>query len=183
LRDAKQTGRPMPREGIVEALALHEAALVRFTLSITRDIETARDVVQDAFVKLIETPSPPQASRVRAWLFSVCRNRAIDILRKGKRMNAWNDEMPPPPSAEPNPAVALEAEEASRYVLAAVGDLPASQREVIQLRFQGQLRYREIAEVTGLTVSHVGVLIHTAMGQLRARFAEDGWLDGKTDEK
>ena len=52
-------------------------------------------------------------------------------------------------------------------MLALVGDLPENQREVLRLKFQCGLKYREISEVTGLSVSNVGFLIHTAISTLR----------------
>jgi len=49
--------------------------------------------------------------------------------------------------------------------------LPPREREVVRLKFQQGLKYGEIAAVTGLSVSHVGVLIHEAMARLRKRKA------------
>jgi RNA polymerase sigma factor (sigma-70 family) len=73
-----------------------------------------------------------------------------------------------PQSAE---HVAERAEETTR-LLAFVQELPARQQEVLRLRFQGALSYREIASVTGASVSHVGVLLHGAMAALRGRMAQ-----------
>ena len=53
-------------------------------------------------------------------------------------------------------------------VLRLLEELPPRQREVIRLKFHGGLSYRQIGEVMGLTVSHVGVLIHTALKTIRA---------------
>ena len=61
-------------------------------------------------------------------------------------------------------------EEATR-LLAFVQELPPRQQEVLRLRFQDALSYREIASVTGASVSHVGVLLHGAMAALRRRMA------------
>jgi RNA polymerase sigma-70 factor (ECF subfamily) len=49
--------------------------------------------------------------------------------------------------------------------------LPANQQEVIRLKFQSGLSYREISRVTGLTVSHVGVLIHTGLKSIRIKLS------------
>jgi RNA polymerase sigma-70 factor (ECF subfamily) len=58
-------------------------------------------------------------------------------------------------------------EQVSR-VLAQLQRLPQRQQEILRLKFQGGLSYKQIAEVMGLTVSHVGVLIHTALKSIRA---------------
>ena len=64
----------------------HETALVRYTISILKDREQARDVVQDAYIKLIKEL---QAGRVidneKSWLYKVCHNSSLDYLRKMKR--------------------------------------------------------------------------------------------------
>jgi len=53
-----------------------------------------------------------------------------------------------------------------------VAGLPAPQQEAVRLRFQSQFSYREIAGVMGLSESHVGVLLHTAIKTLRQSFAD-----------
>ncbi len=54
-------------------------------------------------------------------------------------------------------------------MLKLLGTLPASQQEVVRLKFQGGLSYREISQITNLSVTHVGVLIHTALNKLRSQ--------------
>lgn len=76
------------------------------------------------------------------------------------------------PACEPPPSAAMEREESTGSVLAQLARLPDSQQEVVRLRFHGGLTYRQIAEVTGLTVTNVGFLLHTALKTLRARLSE-----------
>ncbi len=76
------------------------------------------------------------------------------------------------PGHEPAPNERIEREEASSFLLRIVATLPPRQQEVLQLKFQNDLSYQEISEITRLSVSHVGVLIHTALKTLRARHAE-----------
>ena len=72
-------------------------------------------------------------------------------------------------SAEPAPGNLAERNDSAAQVLDLVDRLPANQQEVIRLKFQSGLSYREISRVTGLTVSHVGVLIHTGIKAIRTR--------------
>ena len=67
------------------------------------------------------------------------------------------------------PAAEAQQPETRSQLATMVADLPERQREVLRLKFQGDLSYREIAEVMDLTVSHVGVLIHTGIQTLRER--------------
>lgn len=66
----------------------------------------------------------------------------------------------------------IEQKEAGGFLLRIVATLPPRQQEVLQLKFQNDLSYQEISEITHLSVSHVGVLLHTALKTLRARHAE-----------
>jgi RNA polymerase sigma-70 factor (ECF subfamily) len=70
---------------------------------------------------------------------------------------------PAPPAGETGAGV--------RGVLALIGELPDRQQEVVRLKFQGGLSYREIAEVMDTTANNVGVLLHTAVKAIRTRMA------------
>lgn len=85
----------------------------------------------------------------------------------------------PDPTA-PHPAREAEAGDTHSYLLACVSRLPDAQREVVRLKFQQQMSYQEIAEVTGKTVNTVGVLLHTAMHSLRRVLSENPELGRET---
>ena len=74
-------------------------------------------------------------------------------------------------ATSPRLSTQLEQKEASGFLLRIVATLPPQQQEVIQLKFQNDLSYQEISEITKLSVSHVGVLLHTALKTLRQRYA------------
>jgi RNA polymerase sigma-70 factor (ECF subfamily) len=146
-------------------------ALTRYSASITRDVESARDVVQDAFFRLSREDRERVEDHLAPWLFRVCRNRALDHCRKEGRMrpleNAFLDEAR---AAGPSPAAEAERSDTAEQVFAVVEALPPNQREVVRLKFQNDLSYKEIAEATGLSVSNVGFLIHTALKNIRAEY-------------
>lgn len=151
---------------IVEA---HAADLVRYADSILKDTESARDVVQDTFLKLWQRP-PDDESGIRPWLFRVCRNGALDVRRKGGRMKPVTDTNLADRATEvPGPQEAAEKNEQHSQVLRLMKDLPENQQEVVRLKFQNNMSYREIASVTELSVSNVGFLLHTAITTLRTR--------------
>ncbi len=161
---------------IAAALDAHERVLVAYVRRQLGDLETARDVVQEAFLRLCRTDNPPPHERARPWLYRVCRNLAIDHLRKEGRMHLLDETAGLTDPATVNGSagrqsaerVAERSEETSR-LLAFVQELPPRQQEVVRLRFQDALSYREIAGVTGASVSHVGVLLHGALAALRRR--------------
>ena len=71
------------------------------------------------------------------------------------------------PDQQPEPSAMAEQNESAGRAQQLVGNLPENQREVIRLKFQDGLSYREIAAVTGLSVSNVGFLIHRGVKTLR----------------
>jgi RNA polymerase sigma factor (sigma-70 family) len=77
------------------------------------------------------------------------------------------------PDLQPEPAALAEQNDSAGRVQQLVGDLPENQREVIRLKFQDGLSYREIATVTGLSVSNVGFLIHRGVKTLRKQMTSE----------
>lgn len=153
--------------------------LTRYAARLLGDADRARDVVQDTFVRFMARPAAEIDDHVVEWLFTVCRNRALDILRKESRMTPLSGESAERiAAAEPRPGQSLEAAEARKIALGLIRRLPANQQEVVRLKFQNGFSYKEIARITDLSVSNVGFLIHTAVASLRreweARAAQEG---------
>ena len=75
-------------------------------------------------------------------------------------------------SEQPAPSENLEAKEASGFLARILNTLPPRQQELLQLKFQNDLSYQQISEITELSVSNVGVLIHNALKTLRQRYGK-----------
>ena len=71
---------------------------------------------------------------------------------------------------QPTPYERIEEKEATSFLMQIVATLPPRQQEVLQLKFQNDLSYEQIAEITKTTANSVGVLIHTALKTLRQRY-------------
>jgi len=153
----------------------HEGPLLRYAARILGDLERGRDVVQDAFLKLWKSDHFGIDDNVAQWLFAVCRNRAVDVLRKEKPMTGLSDEIKKTHAvAGSGPQAIAEKLEAAGQVKVAVAQLPENQQEVLRLKFQNGFTYKQIARITGLSVSGVGFHIHTAMQTLRRKFKVAG---------
>lgn len=153
---------------IRQVLDRYERSLVAYAARITGELDLARDVVQETFLRLCRERRPHVENHVAEWLFTVCRNRALDVRRKENRMTPLADvEMDTCESREAGPAEIIENEEATSDVLRLLATLPGNQQEVLRLKFQHGLSYRDIAGVTKLTVTNVGYLIHTGLKTLR----------------
>jgi RNA polymerase sigma-70 factor (ECF subfamily) len=156
------------------ALREHEGALIRYAAQITGDLDRARDVVQDTFLKLCAESPARLDSHLKEWLFTVCRNRALDVMRKEQRMKPTDQvQLETGASREPSPAAQAEQNENAHHALRLLDALPANQKEVVQLKFQSGLSYKEISRVTNLSVSNVGFLIHTAIKTLRQQMQDE----------
>ena len=151
-------------------LAEYEQPLTRYAAHITGDIERAREVVQDTFLKLCRQKPAEISSHLAQWLYTVCRNGALDVLRKERRMTGIGDaQMQLQSHSGQEASATLEQEEQLADVLKILSTLPANQQEVIRLKFQSDLSYQEISQVTSLSVSNVGFLIHTGLKTIRER--------------
>ncbi len=155
------------RDWVLAVLEAHERPLLRFAATMVGP-DRARDVVQDAFLELCRVDRASVEARLVPWLFTVTRNRAL-TLRRADRKRAQEEEAEGMETTDLGPHGALESKEAGAGLTALVDELPPKHREVVALKFSGGLSYKEIAEVTGLSVSHVGVLLHEAIGRIRDR--------------
>lgn len=155
------------------AVARHQAPLLRYATRLLRgDAERARDVVQDTFLRLLRQPPAEVNGHLAEWLFTVCRHRAFDVLRKERRVTRLAEgQAERLPAAMPLPGRELEHAEAHAAMLALVAQLPPNHQEVIRLRFQSGFSYKEISRITGLSVTNVGFLLHTAVARLRRETA------------
>ena len=162
------------RDWIGSAIDQYQGRLIRFASRITGDVESARDVVQDTFLRLCREDLDRVRDHLPAWLFRVCRNRALDVRKKEKPLQALEDDgtsAVEEPSADPH--TRLEKGDDARRLRAAIDTLPAAQQEALRLRFQEELSYKEISAVTGHSIGSVGFLIHAGIKQLRQRLQHD----------
>jgi RNA polymerase sigma factor (sigma-70 family) len=161
---------PEPRgdDWMRAVLRRYELPLTQYAARITGCRERARDAVQDTFLRLQQLGPDELEGEPAKWLFTVCRRRAIDICRKERRMTYLDQEAAEAePSPEPGPAEQFARKEAAGFLLKILEKLPPRQQEVIQLKFQNGLSYQEISDVTQLSVSNVGFLIHRGLKALR----------------
>lgn len=140
--------------------------VVRFLHRKVWDVERARDLAQEVFVRALKhDPEQP-----RAWVFKVALNLARDeartVLRRKKHLVLLKNEAEEDPSS-PSPEEEMETEERWSQIRRALDALSDRDREVLLLWDAG-LSYREIAEVTELAAGAVG----TTLARARRRLVE-----------
>ncbi len=166
-------GQVTQSEWVCGALHQFEGPLVRYAQRITGDLEAARDVVQDTFLKLCREDPATVDGHLSQWLFTVTRNRALDVHRKERRMTTATDLDHRNSTAIAGPHDAAVLCDSGAKVMRLLDRLPDNQQEVIRLKFQNDLSYREISEITGLSVSNVGFLLHVGIKRLREIMKND----------
>ena len=153
---------------VEENLQRYEAPLLRYAASITGDEDLARDIVQETFMKLCEAAPDKVGDHLAAWLYTVTRNRALNVRRKEARMAPLLDgQAEAVANGHAGPAEIAEQNEAHRLVAGAIGALPENQQEACRLKFQNGLTYREISEVMGVSLGTVSNLITQALDAVR----------------
>ena len=160
-------------EWVRAALEAYEQRLLRYAFRMTRNADLARDVVQDTFLRLCTADRSAIEGYLLPWLYRVCRNRALDVMKKEHRMEPMDDkQLARQPAPGSSPGQKLEERDRVALVLRTLAELPEKQQEVFRLKFQEQLSYKEISEVTGFQVHNVRYLLHTALKRVRETLAD-----------
>jgi RNA polymerase sigma-70 factor (ECF subfamily) len=174
-----QQGAPAEERPPTSAEALDEPAFERlfrecaadvhgYAISLLGDRAGAEDVTALAFERLYRSRARLDRSRgtPRAWLFSIARNAALDELRRRGRRAARAASDSEPVGVD-EPAEALEHAERRATVQAALLGLAPREREVVLLKFHGQLTNGELARVLHISESNAGTRVHRALASLR----------------
>lgn len=159
-----------PTEIIETAFARYERPLLSYAREITGDIETARDTVQETFLRLSKQNLPTLQDRLAPWLFCVCRNCALDHRRKIIRLADQPSTDKEEPADTPPPSAQAVANEDTLHLRTLIRHLPEKQRQLLKLKFEAGLSYKEMAHVMSMSVSHVGVVLHEAIQTLRKQW-------------
>lgn len=161
----------------------YRAPLFGYILGMLRDRALAEDVVQDAFLRLARQRDRIDPRRgVKAWLFRVARNRAIDIMRKRRPEIVSAEIAAGDGGAESQidrtaPSEGLEREEIRRDVRQMLDNLPPREKDVLMLHYFGDLTFREVAAVVKRPLGTVLWQSRRALERLRRHMEQTGGED------
>lgn len=167
-----------------ELVQRHQADVYATALRLIGNRDDALAVANTTFYRAYEHLAEFDESRsLRPWLARIASRLALDHLRDRARRERFR-EPPPRDGEEESPAErvpggelpedAVVRREMSEALARAIRTLPERQREVTVLRFVNDLSYEEIARVTGLTVSNIGVILLRARAALRKALDLEG---------
>lgn len=155
-------------EAVEQLYAAHYRQLVRLSVLLVRDSETAEEVVQDAFVAMHgRWRSLRDPDKGLAYLRQTVVNRSRSVLRHRGVERRYADVLPLPAAEAPGADDAALASERRSKVLDALRELPQRQREVITLRYYLDLSEEDIA--TTLGISRGAVKSHASRGAATLR--------------
>ena len=149
----------------------HEGPLLAFAAAVLRDDSGAQDVVQEVFLRVARAPQRLLSGTVsgeRNWLLKVARDLSVDCLRRrALERKAVHVLAAAPERLAPAPDAAMQVQEETARMQAAIEGLKPRLRELLILKVREQKSYKEIAQITGLSVTNVGFLLHQALEELR----------------
>jgi RNA polymerase sigma factor (sigma-70 family) len=166
-------------EPIEELFAALESPLLSYALRLTGELSVAEDMVQEAFMRLHRQFA--EVREPRRWLYRTVHNLALNQRRAAAKivpLHPPSEEGAPPSNetADPQP---LPDEQIARLegiglVRLSMETLDDRSREVVRLKFNEELSYKEISTLTGLSVGHVGYVLHHALKAIADELAKNG---------
>ena len=167
------------REGDAAAfdalLQRYSRSIYNFALRLLGDPADADDATQQAFIQAFESfPAARPGASLRPWLFQVVRNKCIDLLRKRRtvplstleREESEASQLEPADNL-PLPSELYEREELQQILQDAIATLPARSREVVLMRYVGELTFAEIGRSLNIPENTAKTLFQRAKGPLR----------------
>ncbi|MBW6514622.1 MAG: RNA polymerase sigma factor [Candidatus Syntrophosphaera sp.] len=143
-----------------DLVRLHERALLNFALQLTRSEDDAEDLLQDTWIKCLafqQLLDGMTEQKQRSWLFTVLKNRWLDICRK-RKLERLVASQAAPVTNSPVPLYQLEDK---------LDKLPALEREIVYQKFWLGSNSREISQELGIPEGTVRWCLSQALGKLR----------------
>ena len=163
-------------EGLFAAL---ESPLLSYALRLTGDGGAAEDIVQEAFMRLHAQFA--EVREPRRWLYRTVHNLALNQRRQAGKIVALKPrgEEGAPAANDTTDPQPLPDEQIARWegiglVRLSLESLDKRSRELVRLKFNEELSYKEISARTGLNIGHVGYLLHHALKAVADELARNG---------
>ena len=135
-----------------------------------RNEQDAQDVVQEAYLRAFKSFAGFHGSNGRAWLLTIVRNTSYTLLKKNRAVDltsTFDEEIHGSGDVAVSPATILERSDNAKLIKEAMDELPAEFREILTLRHQEGLSYKEIADVAQIPPGTVMSRLARARGKLK----------------
>lgn len=173
---------------VQELVRRHERSIYLFVLRFVGERTAAEDATQEVFVRMVQhLRTWDGRAQFRTWLFRVARNHCIDAHRKSKLRQTESLDAPSDPDGKgtrldtvPSPHAGPEAQmtgaQVKALLLQGIQKLSPEQREVLLLRQEAGLSFKEIAEMTQVSENTVKSRMRYALEHLRSLLEREGAL-------
>jgi RNA polymerase sigma factor (sigma-70 family) len=166
-------------ESIEELFRALESPLLAYAVRLLGDMTMAEDIVQEAFLRL--HAQFDEVREPRHWLYRTVHNLSLNHRRNNRKIVPLEPSANPgtspgqePPDPLPLPDEQLVRLESIGQVRLSLQSLDERSRELVRLKFNEDLSYKEISARTGLTMGHVGYLLHHALKNIASELAKAG---------
>ena len=177
--DNGQTKTTPEKEPIEEVFRQCESPLLAYAMKMVQDGEQAQEIVQEAFVRL--HASYTEVGLPRPWLYRTVFNLAMTHHRERQKVVPVGFSPEETPGAEkpttPAPDEKMVRMEAVAQTRACVEELDDRSQQLVRLRFEDGLSYKEMSERTGLTVTNVGYILHKSLKKLATSLKRSGYIN------
>ena len=175
------------RAAFAALVTRHKKAFYNFVLRLVRSPSAAEDLVQDVFVKVVQSAADfKHESKFSTWAYTIARNICIDHLRKMSlrqhpSLDQARGDSPDGPTlldrtADAHPSASAErtaiGAQVAQRIVRCVEELPQEQREVFLLREVGNLPFKDIAQITGVPENTVKSRMRYALERLQESLSE-----------
>ena len=155
-------------DALAKLIKRHESKIFGFIFSKVLDRDTANDIFQDTFIKVIKTlksNSYNEEGKFLPWVMRISHNLVVDHYRKNKKMPLFREtEDFSIFSVMSDDSMTIEnkiiADQVEMDLKKLIEELPADQKEVLVMRMYQDMSFKEISESTGVS-------INTALGRMR----------------
>ena len=166
-------------------LERHERKIFNFIFRFVRNRELANDLLQETFLRVVKNAKRyTRKAKFTTWLYTIARNQSIDALRR--QQHRRHRSLDPPsgkaadgptllervPGQSPDGLERTDAHQISARISAAIDELSEEQREVFVMREVQQLKFKEIAEVIGVSENTIKSRMRYALENLRLALAD-----------
>ena len=156
-----------------EAILPHLDAAHNLARWLLRNEQDAQDVVQEAYLRAFRSFAGFHGGNGRAWLLTIVRNTSYTLLKKNRAADftTFDEEIHASSDESVSPATTLEQSEDAELIKEAINELPAEFREILVLRHQEGLSYKEIADIAQIPPGTVMSRLARARGKLKEYLA------------
>mgnify|MGYP003291620591 CR=1 FL=1 len=158
-----------PQRAFNEIVRAYSERLYWHVRSIVGSHDDTDDLLQDIFIKIwAALPSFRGEAQLFTWIWRIATNESLNFLKSRKKAATVSmDETPESASRIPDEDARLDGDEAQRLLSVAVSKLPPVQRAVFSMRYYDEMKYEDISEVLGSSVSSLKASYHFAYEKVK----------------